>query len=159
MQRGQVSELRAAVARLVRTPPLLVVAVAVTAVALLASISQAVFFGKVGWRMYERPARLVRNADIDTLMYFAPTAALARARELIPPGATYAISVGQTPPVADPELIRIVFRFWLLPRTYTEQTADAQWVIAYHRASESLGVKVANEDGIAPFVNLVQVAP
>jgi hypothetical protein len=159
MQRGEVSALRPGIARLARTPPLLALAVVVVGVELVTAASQGIFFGKLGWRMHERPSRLVRNADLDTLTYFVPTAALARARELIPPGATYAIAVGEEPPVRDPELIRIVFKFWLLPRTFTERPADAQWVVAYHRPSETLGVPVQREIGVAPYVNVVQVRP
>jgi hypothetical protein len=157
MSIGRASSLRPAVARLAPLSPVRVLAVLVAAAALAGAASQVVFFGRIGWQMHERPARLVRNADIDALQYFAPTASLAAARALIPPGATYAIAVGDQPPVADPELIRIVFRFWLLPRTSTEHLSDAQWVVAFHRSSESLGVPVAQEIGVAPDVNVVRV--
>jgi len=76
MQRGEVSALRPGIARLARTPPLLALAVVVVGVELVTAASQGVFFGKLGWRMHERPSRLVRNADLDTLTYFVPTAAL-----------------------------------------------------------------------------------
>jgi hypothetical protein len=157
MSIGRASPLGPVLARVGPISPLRALAVLVAAAALAGAASQVAFFGRIGWQMHERPARLVRNADIDALQYFAPTASLAAARQLIPPGATYAIAVGDQPPVADPELIRIVFRFWLLPRAYTERLPDADWVVAFHRSSESLGVPVAQEIGVAPDVNVVRV--
>jgi hypothetical protein len=118
---------------------------------------QAGRFAAIGWRLHERPRQLPRDDDLDPLAYFAPTAALARAREMIPSRARYAIVVGNDPPVADPELIRIVFRMWLVPRAYTDRPADAQWIISYHQAAETIGVPYLSETGIAPAVNVLKV--
>jgi hypothetical protein len=100
---------------------------------------------------------LVRDADLDPLSFYMPTASLALARESIPPDATYTVVVGDDPPVADPGVVRFVFRFWLLPRRYTSRLSEAEWVIGYHRSSESLGVPYVVENGLGPDANVVRV--
>jgi hypothetical protein len=134
-----------------------VVAVGVVVVELVVAASQVRPLAHVGWVNYKRPDRLVRDADLDPLASFQPTEAEADARRTIPPGATYAIVVGQDPPGADAELVTDVLRFWLVPRHYTTDLAAAQWVIAYHHASETLGVPYTQEIGLGPNANVVKV--
>lgn len=110
----------------------------------------------VGWRVHHRPLQLSRNDDLDPLAYFLPTAALVGAQRLIPPDATYTVAFGDEPN-SDLALPLIVFKMWLVPRRYTELPADAEWVIAYHRSSESLGVPYRSEIGVAPNINVVKV--
>jgi hypothetical protein len=129
----------------------------IVAVELAASASQSEWFAKIGWRFHGRPQQLARDNDLDPLAYFAPTAALTGARQLIPPRARYAVVVGNDPPVPDPALIRIVFDMWLVPRAYTNVPAEAQWIIAYHHSSESIGVPYESETGVAPDVNVLEV--
>jgi hypothetical protein len=136
---------------------LVVLAALVAAVSLSVAAVQAWRFAEIGWRLNDRPSQMPRDNDLDPLAYFVPTAALTGARTIIPPGATYAIVVGQDPPVPDPELIRIVFKMWLLPRRYTADRANAQWIIAYHQSSEDIGVPYRSENGIAPGVNVLEV--
>jgi hypothetical protein len=139
------------------TRVLIGLAVLVVVIDLSVAAVQAGRFVGIGWRLHDRPSQLPRDNDLDPLAYFLPTAALAGARRVIPSGATYAIVVGDNPPVGDPELIRIVFRMWLVPRSYTDDPADAQWVIAYHESSEDVGVPYVSETGVAPAVNVLKV--
>jgi hypothetical protein len=114
-------------------------------------------YARNGKRSLESPNALVRDADLDPLALYVPTQALVRARELIPPDATYAVVVGDDPPVADPAGVLSVFRFWLPPRRYTDRVAEADWVIAYHHSSETLGVDYSRELGLSASANVVEV--
>jgi hypothetical protein len=65
--------------------------------------------------------------------------------------------VGGPRSVEDPGIVKVLFRFWLLPLRYVLKIADAQWVIAYQRPSESLGVQYTQEIGLGPDINVVKV--
>jgi hypothetical protein len=136
---------------------LLIIAAIVVAIEVVAAAGQTAIFVRAGYEGSTKPYRLVRDADLDPLASFAPNAALVAALQTIPRDATYSIVVGKDPPVADPRLIRLIYHFWLLPRRYTTRPSAAQWVIAYHRPSESLGVRYTQEVGLGPFVNAVKV--
>jgi hypothetical protein len=103
-------------------------------------------------------SNLVRDADLDPLAPYASTEALALARSVIPPDATYTVVIGKSPPLINPGATRAVFRLWLLPRRYTRKLADARWIVAYHASSESLGVPYSREIGLGPHANLVEVS-
>src|SRR4051794_30060202 len=90
------------------TQVLIGLAALVVVIDLSVAAVQAARFVGIGWRLHERPSQLPRDDDLDPLAYFLPTAALSGARRVIPPGASYAIVVGDDPPVGDSELIRIV---------------------------------------------------
>lgn len=137
---------------------LTVFAAVVVAVDLVAAVSQTPILARIGYENAKGPYRLVRNADLDPFASFAPTGALVAARETIPRDATYAIVVGDGPPRVAPELVRQIFQFWLLPRTYTSRTGDADWVIVYQRPSETAGVRYTQEVGLGPGVNALKVA-
>lgn len=126
----------------------------VAVVCIAASVVQAGRFAQIAWRLHDRPEQPARVNDIDPLAYFASTAALAGARQVIPPDATYAIVVGKVP---DPELIRIVFRLWLVPRHFTAEPRDADWVVVYNAPSEGVGVPYSREIGVAANVNVLEV--
>ena len=114
-------------------------------------------YARYGWRAASTPNPLVRDADLDPLAQFLPTAVLVHAAQTIPPDATYTVVVGQDPPVGLPGVVEAAIRFWLPPRRYTEHAADADWIVAYHVSSENLGVRVAQEIGLGPAVNAVEV--
>jgi hypothetical protein len=135
----------------------LVVAIAVVALELAAAAGVIGNYARVGWRSANAPTPIVRDADLDPLAQFVPTAALVYAAQTIPRDATYTVVVGQDPPVEQPGDVEAAFRFWLPPRTYTPHAADADWVVAYHASSEDLGVAVKREVGLAPAVNAVEV--
>jgi hypothetical protein len=135
----------------------LAVAIVVVVAELAATFGVIGDYARFGWRSVRTPTPLVRDADLDPLAQFVPTSALVHAAQTIPSGATYAIVVGNDPPVELPGDVRAAFRFWLPPRRYTERAADADWIIAFHKSSEGLGVKVAREIGLSPYVNAVEV--
>ena len=85
--------------------------------------------------------------------------ALTLAAQTIPPGATYTVVVGKTPPVGSTTAlaIPIIFQDRLLPRRYTPTLADAQWVVTYHQSSERLGVPYKREIGLGPDANAVEL--
>jgi hypothetical protein len=133
------------------------VAAVLAAVQLAAAAAAIGDYARVGKRSLDRPNALVRDADLDPLAFYVPTQALVRARETIPAGATYAIVVGSDPPVAAPGDVVTAFRFWLQPRRFTSRLSEAEWVIAYHHSSETLGVEFSRELGLSPDVNAVEV--
>ncbi len=135
----------------------LLVAAIVVAVDLYAAASHSATFARIGYANLSRPHRLARDADLDPLAFYAPTGALVAAQQTIPRQATYAIVVGSNPPGANPEIIRDIFKLWLVPRRYTDRLSEAQWVIAYHESSESLGVRYTKEIGLGLDVNAVEV--
>ena len=118
---------------------------------------RAVTIAKRGYHSLRNPGYTVSAGDLGPLAYFASTAALANARRLIPPDATYAVAVGTGVPPGQRAGIPLAFKFWLPPRRYVVRPRDAQWVIAYGQASEKLGVPYTSEIGLAPDVNLVKV--
>ena len=133
---------------------LLAVAAVAVAVDLAAAATQVGTFARIGWTNLSPPDRLVRDADLDPFAYFFPTGPIVGAQRVIPRDATYAIRADKA---SNPEIVADVFRLLLLPRTYTTRLSDAQWVIAYHRSSELLGVPYTEEIGIGPNVNVVKV--
>jgi hypothetical protein len=135
----------------------LAVAAVVVVVDLAAAASRVPSLARIGYDNAKEPYRLVRDADLDPFASFAPTEAVAVARQTIPRDATYAIVVGDDPPRVAPTLVRDIFRLWLLPRRYTTRLDEAQWVIAYHHASETIGVPYSKEIGFGPGVNALQV--
>jgi hypothetical protein len=142
--------------RATRSLVLVVAAVIVTA-ELWAAVTNVRPYARIGYRNLATPNPLVRDADLDPLASFTSTGALVRATQAIPRDATYAIVFGNDPPVANPAEARVAFRFWLQPRRYVRRAADADWVIAYHRSSETLGVRYSREVGLTPGVNVVEV--
>jgi hypothetical protein len=126
-------------------------------VALWGASTHAVAIVKTGYRSLVAPGYSVDAGDLDPLAFYASTQALVRARELIPRDATYTVVVGNDVPSFLRAGVPLAFRFWLMPRRYTTQRKRAEWVIAYHHPSETLGVSYVKEIGLAPEVNLVEV--
>jgi hypothetical protein len=116
------------------------------------------------WRIFRAnlaaPPAPLAVRDVNQLGPYLDPRALTAAREVIPAGATYAVVVGDTPPTTATQKLAIplLFQYWLLPRRSTADPRDAQWVIAYDHPSETLGVRVAREVGLAPGVNADLIA-
>jgi len=135
----------------------LAVAALLVAVELWAATTHAVTIARDGYRALTSFGYSVPAGDLDPLAYYASTQALVRAREAIPPNASYAVVVGTDLGPSQRTGVALAFKFWLLPRRYRSVPSRAQWVIAYHHPSESLGVPYTKEIGLAPDVNLVEV--
>ena len=135
---------------------MLLIAAAAAVVEIWVSIGPTIDVARIGYRSFRTPTPLIRDADIDPLAVYVPkTSALVLARQTIPPDASYAIVAGDS--IHDPGTLKLIFRLWLLPRRYVRTPKAAQWVIAYERPSESLGVPYTQEIGLAPEVNVVKV--
>jgi hypothetical protein len=134
----------------------LLIAAAAAIVEISVAIGPTVDLARIGYRSFQMSTPLIRDADIDPLAVYVPkTSALVLARRTIPPDASFAIVVGGS--IHDPGTLKLIFRLWLLPRRYVQTPAAAQWVIAYERPSETLGVPYTQEIGLAPDVNVVKV--
>ena len=87
-----------------------------------------------------------------------PAAVVEVAEREIPEGAVYAIAVGdQIPVLAGGIGVVQALAYFLLPRRWTGELWRAEWVIAWGESSETLGVPIEREIGLAPNVNLVEV--
>jgi len=102
--------------------------VVVVAIDLVAVGTQVPVIARLGAANFSLPHRLVRDADVDPFAFFGPTGPIVQAQDRIPSNATYSMRIGRD---ANAEVTRDVYRFWLLPRTYTT-SPDAQWFIRYH---------------------------
>lgn len=136
---------------------LVAVAALAAAVQLTAAAGNVGDVVRAGHQGFAERSDRVRDADLDPLAAFASTAALALARDVIPADATFAIVIGNDPPVIDPGATRLVLRLWLQPRRYTPRPADADWVIVYNASSESLRLPYTREVGLGPKANAVEV--
>jgi hypothetical protein len=134
----------------------LLVAAAAVVVEIVVAVGPTDTVARIGYRSFRTPTPLVRDADLDPLALYVPkTNALVKARETIPADATYAVVTGSS--TTNASVLKLVFRLWLMPRRYVRTVAAAQWVVAYERSSESLGVPYTREIGLAPDVNAVKV--
>jgi hypothetical protein len=88
-----------------------------------------------------------------------PPGVLRGAASVLPPNARYTIVVGDTVPLpgALDQAIKPMLASWLLPRRFTGDLAQADWVIAYGSPSETLGVRVRRETEIEAGVVVVEV--
>lgn len=84
-----------------------------------------------------------------------------KAAQIIPPGATYSVVVGNSPPTSSSfhEAIPLLFQYWLLPRRFTRDIHAASWVISYSHPSETLGIRYSKEINIGPTTNIDKVIP
>ncbi len=137
---------------------IVIAAAAVAIVAQLAvSLGHLPSLAMAGGRAYDTKTPSLRDGDLDPLALYGGTQALVLARAAIPPGATFAVSIGTDPPVAEPAVLRRIFDLWLAPRRDVGDPAKADWVIAYHRSSESVGVAYTTETGLGPDGNAILV--
>jgi hypothetical protein len=127
----------------------------VVALELWAAVGHIGNIARTGYRAVAKPSYPVQEADLDPLAFYAFPEAIVRARDVIPPHATFAVVTGPgltwTQRLAD-----VAFKLMLLPRIYTPDRHRAQWVIAYRASSETLGVPYSREIGLAPNVNVIE---
>jgi hypothetical protein len=141
-----------------RRLPLVGAAAVVVALALLAAAADAPGVVRLAYDSVTAPSTSPTWRELTPFDYETSTELLA-AERTIPPGATYTIVFGNAPPVAPPGAgwITSAFQYWLLPRRYTPDLASAQWVIGYHHASETIGVRYRKEIPLGPYVNTFRV--
>ncbi|CAB4696751.1 MAG: hypothetical protein F2663_05345 [Actinobacteria bacterium] len=135
-----------------------IIATAAVAAQLIVAVAHLPSLAMAGGRAYDTKTPAIRDGDLDPLALYAGTQALVLARAAIPPSATFAVAIGNDPPVAQPEVLRRIFDFWLAPRRDVGDPAKADWVIVYHRSSESVGVPYTTEAGLGPDGNAIKVS-
>ena len=126
----------------------------VVALELWAAVGHIGHIARTGYRALTGPSYPVQEADLDPLAFYALTGAVVRAREVIPPRATFAVVTGRGL-TSTQRSAELAFKLMLLPRVFTTDRHRAQWVIAYRASSEQLGVPYTKEIGLAPGVNVV----
>jgi hypothetical protein len=120
-------------------------------VALAAALHRVPALIRLAHGQLDAPTMSLADSDIDGVRFFVSAPELRAAAAAIPPDATYTVLVGNDPPPAsDPESIRPVFQFWLMPRRYTRSLRRAQWVIAYHRPVSAIRVPHGEAITIGP---------
>jgi hypothetical protein len=138
-----------------RRRALVVLAGVVVALELWAAIGHIDDIARTGYQAVAKPSYPVQKADLDPLAFYALPEAVVRARDVIPPHATYAVVTG--PGLTSTQrLAAVAFKLMLLPRVFTADRHRAQWVIAYRASSEALGVPYTREIGLAPGVNVIE---
>jgi len=134
---------------------LVLLAGVVVALELWAAVGHIGDIVRSGYRAVSEPSYPVQEADLDPLAFYALPEAVVRARDVIPPHATFAVVTG--PGLTSTQrLAAVAFRLMLLPRLFTADRHRAQWVIAYRASSEALGVPYSREIGLAPGVNVIE---
>jgi hypothetical protein len=135
----------------------------VAAVAVVLALATAAYrapgFVRTSYDAATTPHGSTRQRDLGYVFGFESELAATRARELLPRDATYTVVTGDIPPpkLYESEGIVGFLRYWLLPRRYTPDVAQAQWVITYHHPSETVGVPYKKEIGLADYVNAFRV--
>ena len=90
-----------------------------------------------------------------------PTDVVVRSEQLMPEDALYAIAIGDQYAVADHGIgVLQALNYFLLPRRWTFDVREAEWIITWGHSSETLGVRIEREWGLStgpPGVNLVKV--
>jgi hypothetical protein len=135
---------------------------AVPAVVAVAALVVAVLHvpGAVRSLIHPPPARsLVERELVVAYNISVRPEVLLGAEKAIPRNATYAIAVGNSPPVASFQVSGIpsLLEYWLLPRKWTPDLHKADWIVSYNHPSETLGVRVKREIPLVPAVNVVEV--
>jgi hypothetical protein len=131
----------------------------VVAVALVVAALRVPDYLRLAWDSVDAPGKPLEQRDLGFALGWQSRQAMTEAARVLPRDATYTVVLGESPPPSDLERAGIVtfLRSWLLPRRYTPDLHQAQWVIAYHHSSETIGVPYRKEIGLAPFVNTFRV--
>jgi hypothetical protein len=135
------------------------IAAALVAVALVTAALRVDDVVRLSYDALTAPAESPQQRDLGFVFGWQSRMAMTSAANVIPEHAVYTVVLGDSPPLEDAERLGIVSfaQYWLLPRRYTSNLADAQWVIAYHHSSETIGVRYRKEIPLAPYVNTFEV--
>ena len=134
-------------------------AVVIAVLALIAAGSQAPKIARLAWSQATAPSESLTNRELAAVIIAQDPTMFQKAATIIPRNATYSVVVGNEPPTSADfhELLPFLFQYWLLPRRFTRDVHDAQWVISYSHPSETLGVPYSEELNISPTANVVKV--
>jgi hypothetical protein len=124
--------------------------------AVIAACSRVPETARHGWTSITAPVASVQNRELAAVIYAQDPDMFLKAARIIPPGATYSVVVGNSPPTSSAfhEAIPLLFQYWLLPRLYTPDIHKASWVISYSHSSETLGIPYSEEINISPTANV-----
>jgi len=149
----------AAVIAAARRVSLAGIAAAVVAVALVSALLRTRDVVRTSYDAVTAPGESQQARDLGFVFGWQSRMAMANAAKVIPRDAVYTVVLGDSPPIESFERDGVTpyFQYWLLPRRYTGTLADAQWVIAYHHSSETIGVPYRKEIPLAPYVNTFRV--
>lgn len=87
---------------------------------------------------------------------------LVKARELVPPTATYAIVTGPKVQPSNPNTLTALqpyTAYWLLPRARVDDPKQADWILSYGSDPNSLGLNLERVVELSPGLAIAQVAP
>ncbi len=87
---------------------------------------------------------------------------LLKARELVPPTATYAIVTGPKVKPSNPNTLSALSpytAYWLLPRARVDDPKQADWILSYGGDPKSLGLNLEGVVEVSPGLAIAQVAP
>ena len=131
----------------------------VAILALIAGGTQAPKLARLAWSRATAPSESLTDRELAAVIVAQSPDMFLKVAATIPRNATYAVVVGDEPPPPSnfPFLIPLLFQYWLLPRHYTHDIHDADWVISYNHPSETLGVRYSEEINISPTANVVKV--
>ena len=134
-------------------------AIVISLLALLAACTRVPHIARAGWNHARTPAQSVQQRELAAVVFAQAPEMFLSAAKIIPRNATYSVVVGDIPETSSDfhEAIPLLFQYWLLPRRFTLNVHDADWVISYDHPSETLGVRYSQELGLAPAVNVVKV--
>jgi hypothetical protein len=149
----------ARVTRAARLFSLTTVAAVTVAIALATATYRLPGFVRSAYDAITAPQGVAEARDLGFVFGWQSRLAATRAAKLLPRDATYTVVTGDVPPpkVYESEGIVPFLRYWLLPRRYTPDPAQAEWVITYHHPSETVGLPYEKEHNLADYVNAFRV--
>src|SRR5262249_51256319 len=135
------------------------VAAVAVALALAAAAYRVPGVVRTAYGAVSAPGKSTQARDLGFVFGWQSELVAIRAAALLPRDSIYTIVAGDPPPpkLYESEGIVPFLRYWLLPRRYTPNLAQAEWVITYHHPSETVGVPYRKEIGLADYVNAFRV--
>ena len=143
-------------------PPAREAAAVLVAIALVGLGLPIWWTAQSGWgavKALARPGPTATERDLGAPAGGFLNGALLAAARAIPRDATFSVRVGFDPPIdaAYTDAATGLFRYWLLPRRFTEEAHAADWIVTFHHPASTLGVTIAKVVPLAPYTNAVEV--
>jgi hypothetical protein len=134
-------------------------AAVVAVLALVAAAAEAPGVVRAAYNSFTAHGQSWNSGELGPSFAWETSEEMTNATKVLPRNAVYTIVFGNAPPLQPIEQSGILplFRYWLLPRRYTPRLRDAQWVITYHHASETVGVPYRKEITLGPDANTFRV--
>jgi len=138
-------------------------AAVVVALALVSLALPIRWAAQSGWdavHALARPAPPAAERDVGSALGGLLNGPLLTAARTIPRDATFSVRVSFDPPIppAYTEAAIGLFRYWLLPRRFTDDAHAADWIITFHHPTSTLGVRIARIVRLGRYTDAVEVA-